>query len=57
MIITGKQKEEFNELIRPIIKFLNDNYHPHVHVIITPTGAELSERVYSTGDILDYLRD
>ena len=49
--------EDFEEIVRPVIKWLNDNYHPHVTVIITPTGAELVEGVQSTGPIMDYVKD
>jgi hypothetical protein len=56
MIITEKQRKEFEELARPR-RFLNDNCHPHVQVIITPTSAELTEGVYSTGEIMDYVKD
>ena len=57
MISTKEQQEEFDRLTRHVIKFLCDNCHPHVSVIITPTNAELLEGVCSTGEILDYLRD
>ena len=54
----GETKEkisEFEEVVKPIMKFLCENYHPHVTVIITPTNAELFEGKMSTGQILDYL--
>jgi len=35
-------REEFEALCKPVMKFLCDNYHPHVHVIIDPDSAELS---------------
>lgn len=35
--------EEFQSVTKPIIKWLNDNHHPHMSVLITPTGAELLE--------------
>lgn len=57
MIMTSKQREEFESLSRPLIKFLNDNCHPHVLVIVTPTKAELTESVCSTGEIKDYVYD
>ena len=48
--------EEFEALARPMIKWLNDNWHPHVTVIITPTSAELLSGECSTGKIMDYVR-
>jgi hypothetical protein len=56
----SKEKEkvkEFEELVRPILKYLCENYHPHVTVIITPTTAELVEGKMSIGQVLDYVQD
>lgn len=49
--------KEFELLARPMIKYLCENHHPHVSVIITPTNAELLEGQMSTGQILEYIRD
>lgn len=57
MKLTDKQRIEFEEASRPLLKFLCDNCHPHVSVIVTPTNAELLEGSCSTGPILDYVRD
>lgn len=54
---TACNSMDFDALCRPLIKFLNDNYHPHVKVIVTPTGAELLEGMRTTGEITDYLKD
>ncbi len=35
--------KELEELSRPLIKFINDNYHPHVKIIIDGTSSELVE--------------
>ena len=53
----NSKSEEFEELARPMIKWLCDNYHPHVIVVITPTSAELNEGVLCIGTINDYLKD
>lgn len=47
---------EFEAITRPVIEFINQNYHPHVTVVIDPTSAVLSEGsiAYTTND---YLRD
>ena len=50
-------ENKFEELARPMIKYLCKNYHPHVTVIITPTSAELLEGLKSVGRIEDYIRD
>lgn len=49
-------REEFEELARPLIKFLNDNYHPHAAVLITPNMAEIlsGELVFNTDE---YIKD
>lgn len=33
--------KEFEEAAKPLIKFLNDNFHPHASVIVTTTSAEI----------------
>lgn len=35
--------ERFEKVAKPLIDFLNENYHPHVTVIVTPCSAELME--------------
>ena len=37
------KREEFKELVDPVIKWINENYHPHVTIVITPNTAELLE--------------
>jgi hypothetical protein len=56
MKLTEQQCKEFESITRPVIKWLNDNCHPHVTAVIDPTRAELLEGVcaYPTND---YLRD
>ena len=56
MIFTKEQTKKFEEASRPLIKFLNDNCHPHVIVTIDCQQSELSEGICSfTTD--DYLKD
>jgi len=45
MVINKKQREAFHKAAKPMIKFLNDNCHPHCHVTIDCGRAELSEGV------------
>lgn len=48
---------DFDSVVRPVIRYLCENHHPHVTVIITPTNAELLEGVKSTVQISDYVVD
>jgi hypothetical protein len=48
---------EFQDVVTPVIKYLCENHHPHVTIIVTPTNAELLEGKESTGQILDYVLD
>lgn len=57
MILTEEQQAKFDAIARQMLKFLCDNCHPHVSVIITPTTAELLEGACSIGEVFDYVRD
>lgn len=50
-------ENRFEELARPMVKYLCEEYHPHVTVIITPTSAELLEGLKTSGRVDDYIRD
>ncbi len=52
-----QEVKDFEELVRPVIQYLCENFHPHVTVIITPTYAELLEGKMGTGKITDYICD
>jgi len=43
MILTKEQKEEFEEKVKPVIKWLAENFHPHVTVIVENNRAEILE--------------
>lgn len=55
--LTEQSTDTFMEAALPLIKYLCENHHPHVSVIVTPTGAQLLEGLKSTGEILDYIKD
>lgn len=55
--MTQEQTKQFEELSRPLMKWLCENFHPHVVVIIEPTSASMHEGLCSTGQIIDYLKD
>ena len=48
MILTKQQQKEFETAARPLIKWLNENCHPHVIAIVEPERVELTEGVYAT---------
>ncbi len=48
--------DEFEVLARPLIKFINDNHHPHTSIIITPTSAEVVSGEYAI-HTQDYIKD
>ena len=56
MILRKEQRKEFEELVRPLIEFLNCNCHPHVSVTITTNRVELSEGICMI-QIPDYIKD
>ncbi len=56
MTLTKEQVKQFEEAAKPLVKFLCDNCHPHVYVIVEPTGAELVEGMVAVG-IKEYLKD
>lgn len=43
MILKEKQVEELKVIAKPLIKFLNDNCHPHVIVVVDGQGCEIFE--------------
>lgn len=47
----------FTEAAKPLIRWMNENYHPHVSAIVTPTGAELVEGLLCTGRLQEFLKD
>lgn len=47
MKLTKKQIEEFEGISKPMIKWLNDNCHPHVTIIVDNSSSELVEGITS----------
>lgn len=37
------EKETFEEAVKPLMKWLCENKHPHTYVIVSGTAAELLE--------------
>lgn len=51
------RREEFAKVVRPVMKCLCENHHPHTSIIIDGTNAQLLEGLASTGQIMDYVKD
>ena len=43
MILTKKQREDFDKAARVMMKYLGENHHPHVTVVIDSGKAEILE--------------
>ena len=43
MILTKEQKEQFEEAVKPLMKYLAENHHPHVTAIVEGGRAEILE--------------
>lgn len=56
MILNEEQRKKFEEVSRPLIKFLNTLSHPHITVIVDCGRAELSEGV-NQFVTEDYIKD
>ena len=50
-----EQRKQFEALARPMMQWLNENCHPHTH-IIDNTSAELSEGVLAF-KTTEYVKD
>lgn len=49
-MFTPEERKSFEEAARPLIQWLAENVHPHHHVVVTATGAELLEGQMSIRD-------
>jgi len=56
MVLTKEQIQEFEEAAKPLVKFLCENCHPHVTVIVEPTRAEILEGSVSV-KIEEFIKD
>jgi len=43
MILTKEQKEQFKEAVKPLMKYLAENHHPHVTAIVEGGRAGILE--------------
>ena len=42
-MLKKEQFKEFEKVVKPVMKWLNENCHPHVEITIESTRAELKE--------------
>lgn len=47
MLLNKKQKDEFVKKVEPLIKYINDNFHPHVTLVINHGNVELVEGIFN----------
>lgn len=47
MTLTEEQRKQFEEKVKPLMKWLADNAHPHVKAIVDSSSAEIVEGVVS----------
>ena len=45
MILTNKQTDEMLEAAKPLIKWINENGHPHCTALVDTNSVELTEGV------------
>ena len=41
--MTEQKRKEFEEVVKPVIKWMAENLHPHTTIIIDSVSAELLE--------------
>jgi hypothetical protein len=51
MSITEKQRDEMLEAAKPLMKWIADNFHPHMMAIVHAAHIELLEGVATNGTI------
>lgn len=56
MTLNDDQRKTFEQVARPLMKWVNENCHPYVTVVVDCTSAELSEGVCCVRTE-DYIRD
>jgi hypothetical protein len=48
-----KKMEELSKLSKPLIDWINTNYHPHVKIIVDCNSAEVVEGILRVTDLYD----
>jgi hypothetical protein len=44
-VISDKQRAELEILAKPLMKWMEDNFHPHVKIVMDTMGMELLEGI------------
>ena len=47
-MLKKEQFKEFEKVVKPVMKWLSENCHPHVEITIDSTRAELKEGIVTT---------
>jgi len=56
--VKAEQKiKDLKQAAGPLLKYLNENYHPHVTAIVTPTSIHIMEGLLTIPKIFDYVID
>ena len=52
--LSKKEQDEFESIVKPVMKWLSENHHPHVHIVIESNTAQLYEgqKVFNTNEFL-----
>jgi len=53
----NKSKNRFEDLSEKILKYLNDNHHPHCILVADNTNVSVFEGLKSTGCVYKFLKD
>ena len=56
MILTKEQIAEIEKLSEPLVKFMNDNFHPHTIITIETNGVQVYEGMAGI-PITKYIKD
>lgn len=56
MTITKEQQEQMLEAAKPLIKWLNENCHPHCLALLDQNTVEITEKI-ATHRTDEFLRD
>jgi hypothetical protein len=44
--MTEEQKKSFEDAVKPLMKWMNENIHPHAVVVVNHDSAEILEGLY-----------
>jgi hypothetical protein len=53
---TTESSKEFEELVKPLVKYLCENHNEHASIVVMPSGAELVQGKISV-EITEFIKD